>query len=102
MENESKLEAGVPNSKLKVPPNSCIPRSAKMRINKNSRRRRDTMDFSEAKRETTRFLSEDQYLIKPNKSVVHKSFRFTIVWGKSFNLSTDEFLIAAAIRQSNE
>ena len=62
MENESKLEAGVPKSKLKVPPNNCIPRSAKMRMKRNRRRRRDTIDFSEANRETTRFRREDQYL----------------------------------------
>ena len=62
IEKESKLEAGVPNSKLKVPPKSCIPRSAKIRMNKNRRRRSDTMDFSEAKRDTTKFLRDDQYL----------------------------------------
>ena len=61
-EKESKLEAGVPNSKLKVPPKSCIPRRAKMRMKRKRRRRRDTMDFMEARRETTRFLKEDQYL----------------------------------------
>ena len=61
-EKESKLEAGVPNSKLKVPPKSCMPRRAKMRMKRKRRRRRDTMDFMEASRETTRFLKEDQYL----------------------------------------
>ena len=58
IEKESKLEAGVPNSKLKVPPNSCIPRSAKIRMNKNRRSRSDTIDFKEANRDTTRFLKE--------------------------------------------
>ena len=61
-EKESKLEAGVPKSKLKVPPNNCIPSRAKMRMKRKRRRRRETMDFMEASRETTRFLREDQYL----------------------------------------
>ena len=61
-ENESKFEAGVPKSKLKVPPKSCIPSRAKMRMKRKRRRRRETMDFMEASRETTRFLREDQYL----------------------------------------
>ena len=60
MENESKLDAGVPKSKLKVPPKSCIPKSAKIRMNKKRRSKRDTIDFNEAKRDTTRFLNEDQ------------------------------------------
>ena len=61
-EKESKLEAGVPKSKLKVPPNNCIPSRAKMRMKRKRRRRRETMDFMEASSETTRFLREDQYL----------------------------------------
>ena len=62
MENESKLEAGVPNSKLKVPPNNCMPSSANIRMKRNSRRRRETMDFRELNRDTTRLRREDQYL----------------------------------------
>ena len=62
MEKESKLEAGVPKSKLNVPPNSCIPRSAKIRMNRNRSSKSDTMDFREAKSDTTRLRSEDQYL----------------------------------------
>ena len=62
MENESKLEAGVPKSKLNVPPKSCIPRSAKIRMNRNRSSKSDTMDFREAKSDTTRLRSEDQYL----------------------------------------
>ena len=61
-EKESKFEAGVPKSKLKVPPKSCIPSRAKMRMKRKRRRRRETMDFMEASKETTRFLREDQYL----------------------------------------
>ena len=63
MEKESKLEAGVPKSKLKVPPKSCIPRSAKMRMNKKRSSNRDTIDFNDAKRDTTRFLKDDQYVV---------------------------------------
>ena len=62
MEKESKLEAGVPKSKLNVPPKSCIPRSAKIRMNRNRSSKSDTMDFREAKSDTTRLRSEDQYL----------------------------------------
>lgn len=61
---ESKLEAGVPKSKLKVPPKSCMPSRAKMRMKRKRRRRRETMDFMEARRETTRFLRDDQYLAR--------------------------------------
>ena len=61
-EKESKLEAGVPNSKLKVPPKSCIPSRAKMRMKRKRSRRSETMDFIDASRETTRFLKDDQYL----------------------------------------
>ena len=62
MEKESKFEAGVPWSKLKDPPKSCIPSRAKMRMNRKRRRRRETMDFMEASKETTRFRNEAQYL----------------------------------------
>ena len=62
MENESKFDGGVPDSKLKDPPNSCIPSRANIRMKRKRRRRRDTMDFIEANRETTRFLSDPQYL----------------------------------------
>ena len=64
IEKESKLEAGVPNSKLKVPPKSCIPRRAKIKMNRKRSSNRDTMDFNDAKSETTRFRREDQYLKK--------------------------------------
>ena len=75
IEKESKLEAGVPNSKLKVPPKSCIPRSAKIRMNKNRRRRSDTMDFSEAKRDTTKFLRDDQYLSRKKSEMRNCTMR---------------------------
>ena len=60
-EHESMFEAGVAKSKVQVPPNSCMPRRAKMRMKRKRKRRRETMDFMEAIRETTRFLREDQY-----------------------------------------
>ena len=61
-EKESKFEAGVPKSKLKVPPNSCMPSRAKMRMKRNNRSRRDTIDLRELNSETTRLRREDQYL----------------------------------------
>lgn len=59
-EKESKLEAGVPKSKLNVPPKSCIPSKAKMRMKRKSSNSKETMDLSDANRETTRFLNDDQ------------------------------------------
>ena len=62
MENESKFDAGVPKSKLNVPPNNCIPNRAKMRMKRNNRSKRDTIDLRELNSETTRLRREDQYL----------------------------------------
>ena len=62
MEKESKLDAGVPKSKLNVPPNNCIPSRAQMRMKRNNRSKRDTIDFRELKSDTTRLRREDQYL----------------------------------------
>ena len=58
-----KLEGGVPSGKLKTPPNNCIPRRAKMRMNRKRRNSKDMMERMELKREITRFLKEDQYLV---------------------------------------
>ena len=60
MEKELKFDGGVPSWKLKVPPKSCIPNRAKMRMNKKRSSRREMMDFMELSRETTRFRREDQ------------------------------------------
>ena len=60
MEKELKLEGGVPSGKLKVPPNNCIPKRAKMRMNRKSRRSKDMIDFIELSRDTTRLRSDDQ------------------------------------------
>ena len=60
MEKESKFEAGVPNSKLNVPPKSCIPSSAKMRMNRKRRSSKETIDFRDANSDTTRLRSADQ------------------------------------------
>ncbi len=62
MEKELKLEGGVPSVKLNVPPKSCIPRRAKIRMNKNRSSSNDMMDFMELRSETTRLRKEDQYL----------------------------------------
>ena len=73
IENELKLEGGVPSGKLKVPPNSCIPSRAKIRIKRNSKSSNDIMDFIELSRETTRLRNEDQYLQTKSKMIsVHK------------------------------
>ena len=66
MEKESKLEAGVPKSKLNVPPKSCIPSRAKIRMKRKSRKRRERMERIELRREMTKFLSEDQYFVTLN------------------------------------
>jgi hypothetical protein len=60
MEKELKLEGGVPSGKLNVPPNSCIPRRAKMRMKRKSSSSREMMDFIELSSDTTRFRREDQ------------------------------------------
>ena len=60
MEKELKLEGGVPSGKLKVPPNNCIPKRAKMRMNRKSRRSKDMIDFMELSSDTTRLRRDDQ------------------------------------------
>ncbi len=60
MLKELKLEEGVPSSKLKVPPNSCMPSRAKIRMKRNRSSSREMMDFMELSREMTRFRSEAQ------------------------------------------
>ena len=62
MENELKFDGGVPSAKLNVPPNNCMPNSAKIRINKNRSNSNDMIDLMELSNEITRFRSEDQYL----------------------------------------
>ena len=44
------------------PPKSCIPKRAKTTMNRKRRNNRLMMDFMELRRETTRFLSDAQYL----------------------------------------
>ncbi len=60
MEKELKLDGGVPSGKLNVPPKSCIPSSAKIRMKRKSSSRRDMMDFMELNRETSRLRREAQ------------------------------------------
>ena len=45
------------------PPNSCIPSSANIKINKKSKNRRLMIERIEFNKEMTRFLSEAQYLV---------------------------------------
>ena len=59
---ELKFEVGVPSGKLKKPPKSCIPRRAKIKINRKSRNSSDKIEDMAFIRAITRFLSEDQYL----------------------------------------
>lgn len=61
--NESKLVGGVPSGKLKAPPKSCIPSSAKMRMKRKRRNNNEIIDLIELRREMTRFRREDQYLV---------------------------------------
>ena len=63
----SKLEVGVSVGKLNDPPKSCIPSSAKMKMNKKRRKRRDMMDDSAFIRAITRLRSGDQYLKRKTK-----------------------------------
>lgn len=59
-----KLVGGVPSSKLNCPPNSCMPKRAKMRIKRKRRNNSEMMDLMEFKSDITRFRSDDQYLEK--------------------------------------
>jgi hypothetical protein len=63
MGNVLKLVGGVPSSKLNAPPNNCMPSSAKIRMNKNSRNNREMMDLIELSNDITRFLSDAQYFV---------------------------------------
>ena len=58
----SKLEVGVPSTKLKVPPKSCIPSRAKMKMKRKSRKRSDMMEAKAFIRAITRLRSDIQYL----------------------------------------
>ena len=60
----SKFDVGRPSGKLKLPPKSCIPNNAKIKINRNSKRSRERMDDMAFVKATTRLRREDQYLQK--------------------------------------
>ena len=64
IENELKFDGGVPSGKLNVPPKSCIPSRAKMRMKRKRRSRREMMDFIELSKDITKLRREDQYLEK--------------------------------------
>lgn len=53
---------GVDGGVTHCPPNSCIPSRANTTMKRKRRKSRLMMDFMELRRETTRFLSEFQYL----------------------------------------
>ena len=82
---ELKFEVGVPSGKLKNPPKSCIPRRAKIKINRKSRNSSDKIEDMAFIRAITRFLSEDQYLkgqkqIKQCARGTKKNSTFSSVW----------------------
>lgn len=62
MEKVLKLAKGVSSGKLKEPPKSCIPKRAKMRMNRKSRNKREMIDRIELSRDMTKFRRDDQYL----------------------------------------
>ena len=57
-----KLEVGVPSSKLNDPPKSCIPRRAKMKMKRKSRKSSERMEEMAFISAITRLRREDQYL----------------------------------------
>ena len=71
MENELKFEEGVPSGKLNVPPNSCMPNSAKMRMKRKRRSSSEMMDFMELNSDITKLRKEDQYLKIRTKNYRH-------------------------------
>ena len=57
-----KLDGGVPSGKLKAPPKSCMPSSAKMRMKRKRRNKRERMDRIELSSDITKLRRDDQYL----------------------------------------
>jgi hypothetical protein len=68
MGKELKFAGGVPSLKLKAPPKSCIPSSAKIRMKRKRRKSSEMMERIELSNEITRLRSEDQYLLKKKLS----------------------------------
>ena len=58
----SKLADGLPSRKLKAPPKSCMPSSAKISMKRKRRNSNEIMERIELSNDITRFLSDDQYL----------------------------------------
>ena len=56
------MEVGVPSSKLKEPPKSCMPRRAKMKMKRKRRKSSERMEEIAFIRAMTRLRREDQYL----------------------------------------
>ena len=57
-----KFDVGVPSSKLKYPPKSCIPSRAKMNMKRKRRNNNDRMDAMAFIKAITRFRRFVQYL----------------------------------------
>ena len=70
MRTVSKFDVGVSVGKLKEPPKSCMPSSAKMKMNKKRRNRSDMMDERAFIKAITRFRSGDQYLEKHQSNYI--------------------------------
>ena len=58
----SKLADGLPSRKLKAPPKSCMPSSAKISMKRKRRNSNEIMERIELSNDITRFLNDDQYL----------------------------------------
>jgi len=71
-----KFAGGVPSSKLNAPPNSCIPKRAKIKMKRNRRNSKEMMDLIELSKDMTRLRREDQYLKFNVNLLVWISFLF--------------------------
>lgn len=47
---------------MNFPPNTCIPRRAKMTMKRKRSRSREAMDFTELSKDATKLFSDVQYL----------------------------------------
>jgi hypothetical protein len=75
--NVSKLDLGRSlTPKLNFPPKTCMPRSAKIMMDRNSSKMREAIDWMELSKDATKFDSDLQYLsIKPEKKKSKKNFQ---------------------------
>ena len=68
-----------------LPPKSCIPNRANTTMKRKRRNSRLMMDFMELMRETTRFLSEAQYLTERNHT--YPFFKYAVLRGSFVEMS---------------